>query len=109
MKDERTSARSADLELRLDLVTLFDWLSLSARFSPRLVSLLIVGGVLLFPHETDSLLMSAAREEGRQIASQMERAIGEALDDRGQHPNCARHYDCPRRRHTTKDLRSWSR
>lgn len=109
MKTDRNVGRSADFELRLNLVTLFDWLSLSARFSPRLVALLVVGGLLLFPHETNSLLMSAAREEGRQIASQMERAISKALDDRSQRPHCARHHDCPRRGHTTKDLRSWSR
>lgn len=109
MKTDGTSTRSADFEPRLDLVTLLDWLLLSARISPGFVSLLVVGGLFLFPHETNSMLMSAAREEGRQIASQMEQAISEALDDRSQHPNCARHHDCPHRGHTTKDLRSWSR
>ena len=109
MKAERTSARSADFELRLDFVTLFDWLSLSARFSPRLVSLLVVGGLLLFPHETDALLMSATREEGRQIASQMEEAISKVFDSRSQRPNCARRHDCPRHGRMTIDLRSWSR
>ena len=90
-------------------MTLLDWLSLSVRLSPRLVSLLIIGGLLLFPHETNSLLVSAAREEGRQIASQMERAISKALDDRSQRPNCAWHHECPHRGHTTKNRQLWRR
>lgn len=90
-------------------MTLLDWLSLSARLSPRLVSLLVIGGLLLFPHETSSLLVSAAREEGQQIASQMEEAISKTFDGRSQRPNCPRHHDCPRHGRTTIDPRSWSR
>jgi len=65
-------------------MTSLDWLALSARLSPRLVALILLGGLLLFPNVTNSLLMSAAREEGKRVGALMERMIDNALGDQRQ-------------------------